>query len=86
MITSTNETQVEPNAETAPTKRLLVSVKEVAAALGVSERTCWRWAATGEIPAPVRIGRSVRWHKPTLNEHLRQAHARAQRERRLPTI
>jgi predicted DNA-binding transcriptional regulator AlpA len=45
----------------------LLTVKELAAALGVHERTCWRLAAMadagqGDFPRPLRIGpRIIRW-------------------------
>lgn len=41
----------------------LLSAKELAEALGVSVRTIWRLTASGDLPAPVRIGggRVVRW-------------------------
>ena len=35
--------------------RLTVSIKEAAAALGVSTSSVWRWARAGELPS-VRIG------------------------------
>lgn len=40
---------------------LLIDVQEVARLLTVSPRTVWRWLSQGELPAPVRIGGSVRW-------------------------
>ena len=39
----------------------LWTVKDVAQALKVSQRQVWKLLAGGRIPAPVRIGRSVRW-------------------------
>lgn len=38
------------------------SAKEVAQALGVSERTVWRWVKQGRFPKPLRISEGVtRW-------------------------
>ena len=42
---------------------LLITVDEVAAMLSLSPRTVWRRSSTGELPAPVRIGGSVRWRR-----------------------
>ena len=82
MSTSTNEIQVEPNtlANAAPPTLLLLSVREVAQAFGTSERTIWRWAATGEIPAPMRIGRSVRWRRSTVEAFLDKRERKAKRD------
>ena len=41
----------------------LMTVRDVAAALKLSTRTIWRMRATGEIPQPIRVGRSVRWQR-----------------------
>jgi predicted DNA-binding transcriptional regulator AlpA len=45
----------------------LLTVKELAAMLGIHERTCWRLAAMaeagqGDFPRPLRIGpKTIRW-------------------------
>ena len=39
----------------------LISVKQVALALGRSERQIWRMVQDGELPRPVRMGHSSRW-------------------------
>ena len=39
----------------------LLTVKDVAARLRISQRQVWKLLASGRIPAPVRISRSVRW-------------------------
>ncbi len=46
------------STNTAP---VLLSADEVAAMLGVSERTLWRLLSAGKVPQPVRFGRSTRW-------------------------
>lgn len=46
------------STDTAP---VLLTAEEVAAMLGVSERTLWRLLSAGKIPQPVRIGRNTRW-------------------------
>jgi predicted DNA-binding transcriptional regulator AlpA len=54
----------------------LLTVKELASMLGVSERTCWRLAAMaeagqGNFPAPVRIGsRVIRWRPADVEKYL----------------
>lgn len=42
---------------------ILLPAKEVAALLGVSERTVHRLRSTREIPQPVQFGGSVRWRR-----------------------
>ena len=54
----------------------LLTVKELAAALGVHERTCWRLAAMaaagqGDFPRPLRIGpKTVRWRVADVETYL----------------
>ena len=45
------------NTQTAP---ILLTADEVAAMLGVSERTLWRLLSAGKVPKPVRFGRNTR--------------------------
>ncbi|MEI7923672.1 MAG: helix-turn-helix domain-containing protein [Planctomycetota bacterium] len=40
---------------------VLISASELAEMLHISERTLWRLLSAGQIPKPVRIGRSTRW-------------------------
>lgn len=40
---------------------LLVSAEKLAQLLDISIRTLWRLRAAGKLPAPVRLGGSVRW-------------------------
>ena len=42
-------------------ERLAYRVGEVASLLGISQRHVWKLAAAGQLPQPVRLGRSVRW-------------------------
>jgi hypothetical protein len=49
----------------------LVAVDQVAALYCCSARHAWRAADGGLIPAPVRVGRLVRWRLGTLREHIR---------------
>ena len=79
--TNTNEIQAEPDALTnaVPPVRLLLSVKAVAAALGISERSIWRLSDTGELPAPIRVGRLRRWRRSSIENWIAQAERKAQR-------
>jgi len=40
---------------------ILLSVQDLARVLAISVRSVWRRDSAGQIPRPVRIGRSVRW-------------------------
>jgi excisionase family DNA binding protein len=52
--------------ETTATERLLLTPREAAATLSISERTLWAVTAPrGPLPA-VRIGRAVRYDPPDL--------------------
>jgi len=54
----------------------LLTVTELAAMLGIHERTCWRLAAMaeagqGDFPRPLRIGpRVVRWRPADVEAYL----------------
>lgn len=50
----------------------LMNAEEVAAMLGVSERTLWRLLSAGKFPQPVRFGRSTRWRLSDVKEWLDQ--------------
>ena len=51
---------------------MMMTCREVAEALGVSERSVWRWSATGVLPPPVQIGAARRWREQTIREWARQ--------------
>jgi prophage regulatory protein len=46
---------------------VLLTVKEVAEMLGLSERTVYRLADMGKMPRPVKIGAAVRWRRTELD-------------------
>ena len=45
----------------------LLTVKEVAGCLKVSSRQVWKLIASGRLPQPMRLGRSVRWRGDDLS-------------------
>ncbi len=49
----------------------LLTVREVALRLKVSPRQVWKLLASGRMPEPLRLSRSVRWRKSDLNEWVR---------------
>ncbi len=52
----------KPAGPTAPTTRLAVNAKRLAAMLELSERTIRTMDAAGKLPKPIKLnGRSVRW-------------------------
>jgi excisionase family DNA binding protein len=53
----------------------LLTVEEVAERLHICKRTVWRWSKAGDMPAPVRLGRSrrvVRWKASEIDNFLEQ--------------
>jgi predicted DNA-binding transcriptional regulator AlpA len=49
----------------------LLTVRDVARRLSISERTVWRWTALGILPAPVHLhARSTRWRAADLERYL----------------
>jgi excisionase family DNA binding protein len=49
--------------------RLLLTIREAAAALAISERTLWTLTDTGAVPC-VRVGRSVRYAPADLENYI----------------
>jgi len=47
--------------------QLLMSAGQVAEMLNISTRTLWRLKSAGKLPAPIRIGKCVRWRREDLN-------------------
>lgn len=41
----------------------LMSARDLGEVLRISVRSVWRLNASGKLPRPVRIGRSVRWRR-----------------------
>lgn len=57
-----------PEAEPTQGPPLLIDVREVARLLGISVRSVWRMTSRGDLPPPVRLGRSVRWKRASIIE------------------
>ena len=49
----------------------LLNVKDVAARLRISQRQVWKLLASGRIPVPVRLSRSVRWRADDIDQWVR---------------
>jgi excisionase family DNA binding protein len=55
-----------------------MTVTEVAGRLKVATRTVWRWAASGLLPAPLRLSKRVkRWRVEDIERFVESAAARA---------
>jgi excisionase family DNA binding protein len=46
---------------------MLFKDSQVATELGVSRRKVWAMLSAGQMPAPVRMGRSVRWRESDIH-------------------
>ncbi|MBX3323937.1 MAG: helix-turn-helix domain-containing protein [Phycisphaeraceae bacterium] len=49
---------------------MLLSAVQVAGLLGVSRAHIWRLHSAGQLPAPLRLGRAVRWRRSELEDWL----------------
>ena len=65
-----------------PKERVLMSVRELSAFLHLGERSIWKFANTGEMPAPVRIGRAVRWDRRDIEAWLVRKRAEAEKSQK----
>ena len=52
---------METKTNIQATERLLLPARAVAELLGISTRQVWSLKATGQLPQPLRLRRSVRW-------------------------
>jgi len=54
----------------------LLTVRDVAQRLSISERSVWRWTALGLLPAPVHPhARSTRWRAADIERYLEELSA-----------
>ena len=56
-----------------PQGGLMMTVRDVAGALGVCTRTVRRLIAAGELPAPAKIGRTSKWFSVDIEKYLEKA-------------
>jgi predicted DNA-binding transcriptional regulator AlpA len=59
-----------PASLAAAVEPLLLRAAEAARLYGVSPATWHRWVSAGRVPAPVRIGATVRWRSAELAAHI----------------
>ncbi|MCE3014842.1 MAG: helix-turn-helix transcriptional regulator [Pirellula sp.] len=52
----------DSESEKGPAEPWLVPATEFARLLHVSTRTLWRLQSLGNLPKPIRIGKSIRWN------------------------
>jgi len=67
--------------ELGPEEGRFLTVRQVAAMLHLGQRSVWKFATTGELPAPIRIGRSVRWDRSDIEVWIARKRVEAQRAR-----
>ena len=48
----------------------LLTVRDVAAALRLSQRQVWKLSASGRLPKPLKIGRSARWRRADIEAYV----------------
>ena len=60
-MTDTTDRNVSPK---------LWDVRRVADEFGCNVSTVWRWNKAGEIPAPIRIGGTVRWRREDIERFI----------------
>lgn len=65
-ITTSTAPDFAPSPPMLPEYALLVDAKEAANLCRLGLSTWWRFVAGGKTPAPVRIGRAVRWRRDEL--------------------
>jgi excisionase family DNA binding protein len=65
---------------------VLLTVKEVAEMLGLSERTVYRLADVAKMPRPVKIGAAVRWRKKELDTWIEDGCPASQRKAKKDSV
>lgn len=45
----------------------MIDVREVATILSISTRSVWRLVSRGDLPQPIRLGRTVRWRSTDID-------------------
>ena len=65
----TTATNAQQTTEPADSDRLL-RVGDVAVRLGISIRQVWKLLACGRLPAPLHLGRAVRWRAADISRFI----------------
>ena len=65
------KSSLRPQGASADSPSFLLTVRDAAIALAISERKLWTLTKSGEMPV-VRLGRSVRYRPEDLREFARQ--------------
>lgn len=65
MMTTPDNLQENTEVKNEP---ILLTVKQVAKLIGMSERSIWRLSGSGEFPAPIALGRSKRWYRKSVDD------------------
>ena len=50
---------------------MLLNVRDVSKMLSLSVRSIWKLASSGTMPRPIRLGRSCRWSRASLEAWLK---------------
>ena len=58
---------------TAPPEPVLLSSNDLARMLSVSVRHVWQLRDAGELPAPIRLGKLIRWRKAAIERWLAES-------------
>lgn len=72
LVSARNQTSVLNVASEAAEPDHMITVRDVAGALGVCVRTVHRLTAAGELPPPAKIGRTSRWSAGDVSAYLRK--------------
>ncbi len=60
---------------TAPPEPLLLSAGALAQLLGVSVRHVWRLRDAGDLPAPIKLGKLIRWRRAAIERWLAECNS-----------
>ena len=78
---------MEKSDQVSSTEQLLWTARQVASALGISERYLYKLHSKGQLPQSIQLGRSVRWRKAEIEAWLKSgAPSRPEWERKKKSI
>ena len=70
METAQNSPQHNLTSKQGSPPRILMTARETAQALGISERSIWRFSANGTLPKGILLGRCRRWSLAAIEEYI----------------